>query len=58
MECAFQLRYAKAWIFQAALALCLAAAAAVELPRWREAEPVRSRNALDSGRFDQLRHRL
>jgi acyl-CoA thioesterase-1 len=40
MECALQLRYAKTWIFQTALALCLAAAAMIELPHWREAEAV------------------
>lgn len=40
MECALQVRYAKTWIFQAALALCLAAAAMIELPHWREAEAV------------------
>ena len=40
MECALQLRYAKTWIFQTALALCLAAAAMIELPHWREPEAV------------------
>lgn len=40
MEGAFQLGYSKAWMFQAALALCLAAAAMIELPHWREAEAV------------------
>lgn len=40
MECALQLKYAKTWIFQTALALSLAAAAMIELPHWREAKPV------------------